>query len=99
MHIVNYKGAAGGGMSLPVPFPLNIRQRRRTAFKWILDAVGKRTNRGSGKDMLGRGLGDEIIAIVQGTSSLWDKRMGQHKQATLARANVTDKPKLKKRLS
>lgn len=91
VKIVHFQKAAGGGMALPVPFPLSIRQRRRIAIRWILDAASKKPNRGSGKAMFGQRVAEEIIGVVQGTSGLWDKRNGQHKQATAVRANVGSK--------
>lgn len=85
----NLKGMAGGGQSLPMPDPLAVRQRRRIAMKWILDSVEKKKFRGSGRGGLAQKIGEEIISIVEGKSSLWEKRGGVHKLGVLARANIT----------
>jgi small subunit ribosomal protein S7 len=82
------KGGAGGGASLQIPVPLSLRQRRRTAFVWILDVCSKRKSRGSGKNMFPAKVADEIVSIVQGTSSLWERRNAVHKLAVTARAAV-----------
>jgi small subunit ribosomal protein S7 len=82
------KGGAGGGASLQIPVPLSLRQRRRTAFMWVLDVCSKRKSRGSGKNMFPQKVADEIVAIVQGTSSLWERKNAVHKLAVTARAAV-----------
>jgi len=88
LRIRSQRGAAGGGVALQIPVPLGLRQRRRTAFEWILDAAAKRRSRGSGKDMFAQKLADELIAIVEGRSAVWEKRQGVHRLATTARANL-----------
>lgn len=84
-------GAAGGGRALEMPHPLPVRQRRRFAFKWILDAVEKKPSKGSGRKQFPLRIAEEIIAVVEGRSSVWDKRKVIHKQGTAARANVGKK--------
>ena len=92
-------GAAGGGRALEVPTPLALRQRRRTAFKWILDAVSKRPSTGSGRKQFPHRIAEEIIAVVEGRSGVWEKRKLVHKLGTAARANVTTgKMKMKKKM-
>jgi small subunit ribosomal protein S7 len=88
VRIRGYKGLAGGGKSLEVPFPIPVRQRRTTAFKWILDVVDKKPSRGSGRAMFPNRVAEEIVAVIEGRSSVWDKRALVHKQATAARANL-----------
>ena len=85
-----YKGMAGGGKSLEIPIPLAVRQRRRTAFGWILDAVNKKPSKGSGRTMFPHRVAEEIVAVMEGRSSVWDKRQQLHKQATLNRANLSN---------
>ncbi|KJZ76933.1 hypothetical protein HIM_03810 [Hirsutella minnesotensis 3608] len=87
-------GAAGGGRALEVPEPLAVRQRRRTAFKWILDVIDKKPSKGSGRKQFPHRIAEEIIAVVEGRSSVWEKRKAVHKLGTSARANV-DSFKLK----
>ncbi|KAM3416975.1 hypothetical protein BST61_g8560 [Cercospora zeina] len=88
LRIRSQRGAAGGGVALQIPVPLGLRQRRRTAFMWILDAAVKRRSKGSGNDMFAQKVADELIAIVEGRSAVWDKRTAVHKLATTARANL-----------
>jgi small subunit ribosomal protein S7 len=73
-----------GSKSIPVPFPLKERQRRRRAIVWLLDTAGKRTER-----KWEHRLGNEVINIMEGTSSILTKKEQVHKQALAARANVT----------
>ena len=90
------KGMAGGGASLDVPMPLSIRQRRRAAIQWVLSVVKKRESGLSGREMFAHRLASELIAIVQGTSSVWNQRQAVHKQGTIARANL-NAPQLRKK--
>lgn len=87
------KGMAGGGFSLEVPEPLTERQRRRAAILWILDVVSKKKSKGSGRTQFAHRLAEEVISVVEGKSSVWDKRQILHKLATASRANLNS-PKL-----
>lgn len=89
LRIRSQKGAAGGGVALQIPVPLGLRQRRRQACEWILDAAQKRKSRGSGKDMFAQKVAEELIAVVEGRSSVWEKRQGVHKLGTTARSNLS----------
>lgn len=84
-----FKGMAGGGKSLEVPMPLRARQRRRTAFQWILEVVNKKKSKGSGRTMFPHRVAEEIVAVVEGRSGVWDRRMQVHKAGTANRANLT----------
>jgi len=88
LKIRSQKGAAGGGMALQIPVPLHLRQRRRKAVQWILEAAGRRQSRGSGKDMFAQRVAEELIAVVEGRSGVWEKRGAVHKMAVSNRANV-----------
>lgn len=88
IRIRYFRGAAGGGRALEVPMPLALRQRRRTAFKWILDTVDKKPSRGSGRGQLPHRIAEEIIAVVEGRSGAWEKRRQVHKLGMVSRANV-----------
>ena len=88
LRIRNQKGAAGGGMALQIPVPLGLKQRRRTAVQWILDAANKKKSRGSGKGQFAQKVAEEIIGVIEGRSSAWEKRGVVHKTATGARANL-----------
>lgn len=83
LRIRQIRGAAGGGMALPIPHPLNQRQRRRIAIRWIIDASDKRR-----KISLATRVSEELLAVAEGRSSVWMKREQIHKASVSARANV-----------
>lgn len=89
LRIRSQKGAAGGGVALQIPVPLGIRQRRRQAVTWILDAASKRRSAGSGKGMFAQKVAQELVSIVEGKSGLWERRGGIHKLAVNARSNIS----------
>ena len=93
LRIRAQKGAAGGGVALQIPIPLNLRQRRRTAIMWLLDAASRRTTKGSGRTMFPHKVADELIGIVEGKSGVWDKRGAVHKLGIAARANLALRPR------
>ncbi|EGX93240.1 ribosomal protein S7 [Cordyceps militaris CM01] len=72
------------------------QRRRRRAFTWMLEAVEKRPSKGSGRTQFAHRLADEVIAVVEGRSSVWEKRKLVHKQGTTARANVEKRVMIKK---
>ncbi|KAK5130699.1 hypothetical protein LTR08_001729 [Meristemomyces frigidus] len=88
LRIRSQRGAAGGGVALQIPVPLGPKQRRRQAFMWILDAASKRKSKGSGNDMFASKVAEEIVAVVEGRSSIWEKRAAVHRMATTARSNL-----------
>ncbi|KAF4635347.1 hypothetical protein G7Y89_g2751 [Cudoniella acicularis] len=88
LRIRSQKGAAGGGNALQIPVPLGLRQRRRTAIQWILDASNKKRSRGSGKAQFAQRFAEEIISVVEGKSNAWERRMTLHKTGTSSRANL-----------
>lgn len=91
LRIRSQRGAAGGGAALQIPVPLGLRQRRRTAVQWILDAANKKESRGSGRGQFAHRVAEEIIRVVEGKSTVWDKRQMVHKTGTSNRANLTYK--------
>lgn len=91
------KGAAGGGRALEEPIPLPLRQRRRTALSWILDTVNKKPSKGSGRKQFAHRLAEEIVAVIEGRSSVWEKRRIIHKLGTAARINVGTKKRAKRK--
>ena len=82
------KGAAGGGVALQIPVPLKVRQRRRTAMEWILDAVSKKKSRTSGKGRFAQRFAEEVVAVVEGKSMVWERRNAIHRQGLGARSNL-----------
>lgn len=83
LRIRRQKGAAGGGVALEIPVPLGQRQRRRTAIQWILSAASRKKNKAFAQKVA-----DELVGVVEGRSTVWDRRNAIHKQAVAARANV-----------
>ncbi|KHO01746.1 30S ribosomal protein S7 [Metarhizium album ARSEF 1941] len=99
LKVRNIAGAGGGGRALELPVPLAVRQRRRMAVKWILDVIEKKPSKESGKKQFPHRIAEEIIAVVEGRSSVWEKRRQVHKLGTAARANVNSrKLKVKKKM-
>jgi len=88
MRIRSQKGAAGGGAALQIPVPLSQRQRRRASIEWIIGAASKKKNLGSGKSNFAQRIAQELIAVVQGTSSILERRNAIHKLGVAARANI-----------
>lgn len=75
-------------MALQIPVSLKQRQRRRTAIMWILEAAEKKRSMGSGRAMFAHKVADEIIAVIEGRSGVWEKRANIHRMSTAARANL-----------
>lgn len=73
-----------GGKSLQVPMPLNERQSTRRALKWIIQASDRRSDR-----EINRRLAVEMLAILEGNSSVLSRRDEQHKVGTINRANAS----------
>ncbi|KAI1777275.1 ribosomal protein S7 [Hypoxylon cercidicola] len=82
------KGAAGGGAALELPEPMAVRARRRVAVIWILDAVRRKRSTGSGRAQFAARFAQEVVAVVEGRSGVWDRRNQVHKVGTAARANL-----------
>jgi small subunit ribosomal protein S7 len=72
MRIRSQRGAAGGGV----------------AIDWILAAASKRRNMGSGKGSFAQRIAQELVAVIQGSSGIWDRRNAIHKLGVAARANI-----------
>ncbi|KAI1427844.1 ribosomal protein S7 domain-containing protein [Xylaria sp. FL1777] len=88
VRVRSLKGMAGGGNALEVPEPIDSRTRRRQAIIWILDNVNKKRSTGSGPKQFAARFGQEIISVIEGRSSVWDRRQVLHKLGTAARANL-----------
>jgi small subunit ribosomal protein S7 len=83
IKIRQQKGVMGGGASLPIPVPLGVKQRRRTAMQWILSSAEKRR-----ETRLADRVAREIISVAEGKSSAWERRAAVHKMGVSARSNV-----------
>ncbi|KAJ5374108.1 Sodium/sulfate symporter [Penicillium concentricum] len=82
-RIRQQKGIAGGGTAVQIPHPLTLRQRRRTAIKWIIDASEKRRDA-----LFANRVAAEVVAVAEGRSGVWEKRDQQHKIGISGRANL-----------
>lgn len=88
MRMRNIRGAAGGGVALQIPVPLGQRQRRRAAIDWILTAASRRRNNTSGKTSYAQRVAAEFIAVIEGRSSVWERRTAIHKLGISTRSNI-----------
>ena len=84
LRIRSQRGAAGGGQALQIPVPLGLRQRRRQAFTWILDAAAKKGDRMRFPERVAQ----EIVSVVEGRSGVWERRQATHKLGTAARTSL-----------
>ncbi|KAL1998194.1 hypothetical protein VTN02DRAFT_6678 [Thermoascus thermophilus] len=83
IKIRQQKGIAGGGAAVQIPVPLALRQRRRTAIRWIIDASDKRRD-----SKLAQRVAHELVAVAEGRSSVWEKREQVHKIGVAGRSNL-----------
>ena len=82
MRLKSIKGS--GGFSNQVPEPMHMRQRRRMAINWMLNAANGK------KDIMrfAERFAEEVVAVVEGKSSAWQRRLMIHQTSVGARANV-----------
>ncbi|KAL4948375.1 SPX domain-containing protein [Aspergillus filifer] len=73
-------GIAGGGQSVQIPVALSERQRRRAAIGWIIAASEKRRD-----SQFAVRVANELVAVAEGRSGVWEKREGIHKMGIAAR--------------
>ena len=73
-----------GGKTMQVPIPLNERQSTRRALVWIIEASDRRLDR-----MISRRLAVEVLAVLEGNSSVLSRRDELHKIGTNNRANAS----------
>ena len=88
LKLKSQKGIAGGGASVNVPIPLRVRQRRRAAIKWIIDASDKRRD-----TTFALRIANELIAVAEGRGGAWEKKEHTNKLAVAARMNVNLVPR------
>ncbi|BFZ57119.1 hypothetical protein PYCC9005_004169 [Savitreella phatthalungensis] len=72
-----------GSKNVPVPIPLNEKGRRRKAITWILESADKRSDK-----RFPVRFAQEISAVLDGTSQVFQKKEAVHKMALLNRANA-----------
>ncbi|WFD33792.1 hypothetical protein MCUN1_000611 [Malassezia cuniculi] len=73
-----------GGKTIQVPIPLNERQSTRRALVWIIEASDRRLDR-----MISRRLAVEVLAVLEGNSSVLTRRDELHKIGTNNRSNAS----------
>lgn len=88
MRIRSQRGLAGGGVALQIPVPLGLRQRRRRAINWIVEAANNKRSKGSGKTSFANKIADEVMSVIEGRSTAWEKRNAVHRLGVSARANL-----------
>ncbi|KAL4941508.1 ribosomal protein S7 domain-containing protein [Aspergillus oleicola] len=81
-------GIAGGGQSVQIPNALSERQRRRAAIGWIIAASEKRKD-----SRFAVRVANELVAVAEGRSGVWEKREAVHKMGIAARVNIGAKAK------
>ncbi|KAF7174274.1 hypothetical protein CNMCM5623_006843 [Aspergillus felis] len=59
------------------------RQRRRTAIRWIIDASDKRRD-----SSFAQRVANELVAVAEGRSGVWDRREAVHKLGIAGRSNL-----------
>ncbi|KTW25579.1 hypothetical protein T552_03440 [Pneumocystis carinii B80] len=72
-----------GTKSIKMPVPLNEHQRHRKAIIWILEASNKQHSKNFSER-----LAQELIAVINGTSSIFQKKEQLHKLALINKANT-----------
>ncbi|WFD30296.1 hypothetical protein MSPP1_001313 [Malassezia sp. CBS 17886] len=73
-----------GGKTMQVPLPLNPRQSTRRAIVWIIDASRRRADRS-----ISHRLAVEVLAVLEGNSSVLTRKDEQHKVGMVNRANAS----------
>ncbi|KDN38952.1 ribosomal protein S7 [Tilletiaria anomala UBC 951] len=82
--LVRMQSSKSGGKQVQVPLPLNEKQRTRRAIVSILEASKKR-----GDAELSARVAREVIAVVEGNSSVLQRKEEIHKVALANRANAS----------
>ncbi|KAJ2344583.1 hypothetical protein IWW50_005869 [Coemansia erecta] len=84
--LMDTKSARQGSKVVQVPRALSLRQRRRRAIVWILDAVDRRKER-----CFSMRLSGELQAIVNGSSGILEKKLMLHKAVLANRSFIRTK--------
>ncbi|ORY77319.1 ribosomal protein S7 domain-containing protein, partial [Protomyces lactucae-debilis] len=75
-----------GSKNIPVPIPLTQKGSRRRAVTWVLESAAKRTSKSFAERFA-----QELGAVLDGTSSAFQKQLAVHKLALASRANAAIK--------
>lgn len=81
--LIKIKSSKRGGKNVLMPIALNQRQRQRIGIEWIVGEVNKST-----RPSVGLRIANQVMGILQGTSSLLQKRSLVHKQALANKSNL-----------
>ncbi|KAJ2720867.1 hypothetical protein GGI07_004345 [Coemansia sp. Benny D115] len=81
--LMDTRSGRQGSKVIQVPRALNLRQRRRKAIVWLLESASKRNER-----KIHQRLSGELQAIVNGTSSVLEKKLQLHKSVLANRSNI-----------
>ncbi|WFD39716.1 uncharacterized protein MJAP1_002696 [Malassezia japonica] len=82
--ILRMQSRKQGGKTMQVPIPLNARQSTRRAIVWIIEASRRRADRA-----ISRRLAVEMLAVLEGNSSVLSRKDEAHKIGTVNRANAS----------
>lgn len=82
--ILRMQSRKQGGKTMQVPIPLNTRQSQRRALMWIIEASRRRADRD-----ISRRLAVEMLAVLEGNSSVISRKVEQHKIGMVNRANAS----------
>ncbi|KAJ2159181.1 hypothetical protein GGF46_003228 [Coemansia sp. RSA 552] len=85
--LMDTRSGRQGSKVIQIPRALNLRQRRRRAIVWLLDTCKKRNERDFAMRLSG-----EIQAIVNGHSSVLEKKLALHKAVLVNRSNLRVQP-------
>lgn len=82
--ILRMQSRKQGGKTMQVPIPLNARQATRRAIVWIIEASRRRSDRS-----ISHRLAVEMLAVLEGNSSVLSRKDEVHKIGTVNRANAS----------
>lgn len=82
--ILRMQSRKQGGKTMQVPIPLNARQSTRRAIVWIIEASRRRADRS-----ISHRLAVEMLAVLEGNSSVLSRKDEVHKIGTVNRANAS----------
>lgn len=82
--ILRMQSRKQGGKTMQVPIPLNPRQSTRRAIMWIIEASRRRADRS-----ISHRLAVEMLAVLEGNSSVLSRKDEAHKIGTVNRANAS----------
>ncbi|KAL4806843.1 ribosomal protein S7 domain-containing protein [Aspergillus unguis] len=92
IKITSRSGLEGGGRSTQVPAALTQHQRRGQAIRWIIDSSDKRKD-----TKVAHRVANELIAVAEGRSGVWEKRENVHKIGIAGRVFVGAKKVMKRK--